>query len=290
MADLQSAVLQRIQRGEAGGTTARTLARGDGWSVADYVCTRGPEDRSFEEQHSVVQIGVVLAGTFQYASLGKNVTLTPGSLLLGNAGQSFECDHAHAPGDRCVAFRFAAEYFDRLGADAGLPAGARRFQTIRVPSLPVLGRVSARAAAGVMGAALSWEELGLQLGAQVIQLANGAPVGGSARAPRGAMQRVTVAVRAIERDPAAPVTLHQLAAEARLSPFHFLRTFREVTGVTPHQFVRRLRLREAAARLAAGAPRIADVALDAGFGDLSNFNHAFRAEYGVSPRRFQLGG
>jgi len=39
--------------------------------------------------------------------------------------------------------------------------------------------------------------------------------------------------------------------------------------------------------LAAGSNRILDVALDAGFGDVSNFNHAFRGEFGVSPRRYR---
>ena len=33
--------------------------------------------------------------------------MTPGSLLLGNPGQSFECLHAHGAGDRCIAFRFS---------------------------------------------------------------------------------------------------------------------------------------------------------------------------------------
>jgi len=36
-----------------------------------------------------------------------------------------------------------------------------------------------------------------------------------------------------------------------------------------------------------GAGRVLDVALDCGFGDVSNFNRAFRAEFGVSPRKFR---
>jgi AraC-like DNA-binding protein len=49
----------------------------------------------------------------------------------------------------------------------------------------------------------------------------------------------------------------------------------------------RTRLRAAATRLASETARILDVALDAGFGDVSNFNRAFRAEFGVSPREFR---
>jgi AraC family transcriptional regulator len=73
-----------------------------------------------------------------------------------------------------------------------------------------------------------------------------------------------------------------------LSPYHFLRTFESLTGVTPHQYVLRTRLREAASRLAAETGRVLDVALDCGFGDVSNFNRAFRAEFGASPRQYRM--
>jgi AraC family transcriptional regulator len=87
----------------------------------------------------------------------------------------------------------------------------------------------------------------------------------------------------IDRRPDARLTLGTLAREAGLSPYHFLRTFERLTALTPHQYVRRARLREAAVRLKAGDGKILDVALDSGFGDVSNFNRAFRAEFGVSP-------
>jgi AraC family transcriptional regulator len=57
--------------------------------------------------------------------------------------------------------------------------------------------------------------------------------------------------------------------------------------VTPHQYVRRMRLREAAARLASKKEKVLDVAFDCGFGDVSNFNRAFRAEFGANPRAWK---
>jgi AraC-like DNA-binding protein len=77
--------------------------------------------------------------------------------------------------------------------------------------------------------------------------------------------------------------LGALAREARLSPYHFLRTFERLTGVTPHQYVLRARLREAAMRLLHERSKVLDIALDCGFGDVSNFNRAFRAEFGANP-------
>jgi AraC-like DNA-binding protein len=48
-----------------------------------------------------------------------------------------------------------------------------------------------------------------------------------------------------------------------------------------------MRLRDAAARLATGNEKVLDIAFDCGFGDVSNFNRAFRAEFGVSPREYR---
>src|SRR5258706_4330301 len=228
--------------------------------------------------------------------------MTPGSLMLGNAGQPFECGHEHGRGDRCLSFHYDPDYFERLAADAlggsgARSAGGRRrvpgvrsfFSPLRLPPLRPMSSLVARAQAGLIGSAsVSWEELSVQVAARTLQLAAGLTRGTADVSP-AATARVTRAVRRIERDPGEGVSLSDLAREARLSPFHFLRTFQQLTGVTPHQYVRRLLLRAAATRLAAGPGRIADVAFDSGFGDVSNFNHAFRAEFGSSPRGYRRG-
>jgi AraC-like DNA-binding protein len=263
------------------------LAQGDGWTVSDVVCTSGPDDRPFEERHSHFSIAIVAAGTFQYRSTAGREVMTPGSLMLGSAGQSFECGHEHGVGDRCVAFWYAPAYFERLAGDAGARGPAPGFGALRLPPLRALSPLVARACAGALGRAdVPWEEIGIRLAAQAVQLSGGLPPRANA-APPGAVARVTQAVRRIERHPDDGLSLGSLAREARLSPYHFLRTFERITGVTPHQYVLRLRLRRAATALATEPAKVLDVALDSGFGDLSNFNHAFRAEFGVSPRAYR---
>ena len=91
----------------------------------------------------------------------------------------------------------------------------------------------------------------------------------------------------IERHPEARLALGDLAREAGLSRYHFLRTFQQLTGVTPHKYILRTRLREAAIRLAAEPAKVLDTALDCGFADVSNFNRAFRSEFGVTPRLYR---
>ena len=183
-------------------------------------------------------------------------------------------------------FWYAPWHFERLAADAGV-GGPGCFPVPRLPWLRPLAPLVVRAGLGVAGTAdISWEELSATLAAHTIRLATGAPAD-SAGPPRNAEARVSRAVRTIDDDPHEQLTLETLANEAGLSPYHFLRTFERLTGVTPHQYVLRARLRKAAMRLAGGSERITDVAFDCGFGDISNFNRAFRGEFGVSPRVFR---
>ena len=206
-----------------GGNTARILAQGEGWIVEDVVCTSGPRDRPFEERHERASVAIVLSGTFQYRSAAGSELMTPGSLLLGEPGQSFECSHEHAVGDRCLSFHYTPELFERLAVEA---SGRASFGVPRLPPLRALSSLVARARAALAGSAdLSWEEIGVQLAARAVQLATGAPPSPSGAAP-AAVARVTRAVRAIERQPDVDVTVAALARQAGLSPYHFLRTFR----------------------------------------------------------------
>ena len=293
--ELERALALRRLNGSTGQMSARVLASGDGWSVTDMVCTSGPEDRPFEEQNANFTIAIVGAGSFQYrascnqASAGGEL-MSPGSLLLGNAGQWFECGHEHGFGDHCLSFQYSPECFERLAADFGAPRSKRNFRVLRLPPLRALAPLTARVCAGVTAPPnISWEEVSVELAAKAMQLANDCSVTANELQP-AALARVTRAIRMIENgiDAVTDLGLGSLARAAGLSPYHFLRTLQHLIGVTPHQYILRTRLRKAAMRLATKEPaKILDIALDSGFEDVSNFNHAFRAEFGVSPRGFR---
>jgi AraC family transcriptional regulator len=289
--ELDRALAQRRADGTPGGLTIRPLAEGPGWTADDVICTSGPDDRSFEERHTRFRIVLVVAGTFQCRSTTGRALLSPGSLFLGNDGQCFECGHDHGSGDRCVSLSYAPDYFERIVADAGVRNARPDFRTLRVPPLRALAPLIAHACTDLIPrerstTPVSWEELSLEVAARTIQLAHGLS-SSSTNAPSNTVSRVTHVVRTIDRHPDAMLTLGRMADSVGLSPYHFLRAFVGVTGVTPHQYVLRARLREAALRLVAEPAKILDVALDCGFGDVSNFNRAFRTEFGVSPRAYR---
>lgn len=285
---LEQALAERRITGFPGQARARALARGSGWTVGDVVCTSGPKDRPFEEGHTGVSIAVVVAGSFQYRAAAQGELMTPGSLLLGNPGQSFECGHEHGEGDRCVSFHYEQGYFEKLAADFRVRSERVPFKPLRLPPLRATSHLVGLACAALEGSpAPSWEELSLQLAATALRLVRNRPQ--SAREePPSVIARVTRAVRLVEKQLHGELTLRELAAEAGLSPYHFLRVFTRLTGLTPHQYVRRARLRAVAVDLASQLrhKRVLDLALDTGFGDVSNFNRSFRREFGLSPRKY----
>jgi AraC-like DNA-binding protein len=258
------------------------LAGGEGWRVADVVCTCGPRDRPFEERHAWASISLVLAGTFVCRSEHGASLLSAGSLMLLSPGQAFECSHAHGEGDHCLSFQFAPELFARLAHDAG--ASHTAFASNRLPPVRALARLTMRART-VVARPEALEEIAFELAGAVVEAA-----ARTRREPAAATQhhaRIARVLRQLGARSETPHGLAEMARAANLSPYHFLRTFRRVTGVTPHQWLLRARLRQAAERLAASRDRVTDIALDVGFDDLSNFMRSFRAEFGVSPRRYR---
>jgi AraC-like DNA-binding protein len=77
------------------------------------------------------------------------------------------------------------------------------------------------------------------------------------------------------REPAP--TIEQLAREVRISPFHFIRQFEAVFGVTPHQFRIASRIELAKALLAGGEYSVTDVCMEVGFSSPRQLQHALRA-------------
>jgi AraC family transcriptional regulator len=87
----------------------------------------------------------------------------------------------------------------------------------------------------------------------------------------------------IESHLARELTLDEIAGVAGISRFHMVRAFAAATGLSVMRYVRARRLSEAARELAAGAPDILTLALDADYGSHEAFTRAFRDHFGVTP-------
>ncbi|MGH7647556.1 MAG: helix-turn-helix domain-containing protein [Gemmatimonadaceae bacterium] len=259
------------------------LARGSGWQASSIRCSAGPADTPYEEQHDRVCMAVVLGGTFGYRSSRGTAILAPGAILLGNPGDCFECAHQCSIGDRCLSFHFDPAFYEGIVAAT---AGATRL-TLERPALspdPRRSRllVNADWALDAPGAI---EELAHELAGSVATAFAGARAVGLRRGSHS--RRIQDVVHWIERDANRPLPLAVLAEHACMSPYHFLREFKRVVGMSPHQFVLAQRVRRAAHTLRHSDALVAEVAADSGFADLSEFNRRFRRTLGLTPTAFR---
>jgi AraC-like DNA-binding protein len=262
------------------------LARGEGWCVSVVEVRREARDRVFEQRHDLASIAVVTAGSFRYRSHRGTATLAAGAWLLGNAGRDYECAWPHMAGDRAVVFAYAPDCID--GIARAMPGVTRAdFPMHRIPPMPATLPLGAAVAARSMSSDPGpWEEIALRMAGEALAQAGGAA---AARRPpsRRDEARIADALEAMARRSDEPLTIADLAFAARMSPYHFLRVFGDVVGVTPHQFLVRTRLRHAAVQLATTAESVSSIAFGTGFGDLSTFVTTFRRVFGVSPRRYR---
>lgn len=259
----------------------RGVFRSNAVTVIDYRCEAERHDPPFVELHNSFSLSYVRRGAFGCRARGRSFELVAGSILVGHPSDEYTCTHEHLGGDECLSFHLAPALVDAIGYRPDI------WRTVCVPPLPqlmVLGELAQAAAGGRVEVGL--DELGLLLADRFVEI-----VSGRQRRPAEARscdrRRAVEAALWIDANAHEQIDLESAARECELSPFYFLRLFASVLGVTPHQYLIRARLRRAARLLAEDPRPITEVALDVGFGDLSNFVRTFHRVAAMSPRTFR---
>lgn len=251
-------------------------------AVYEYHCDAGPGDRPFAEMHREYSLSYVRSGSFGCHTRGRLHELIPGSVLIGCPDQEYMCTHEHHRcGDECLSFKFAPELLETIGAHRDV------WQLSALPPLPDIMIMGELAQAVVDGrSTLSFEEVAYLFAAQFVRSVRQVKSRGTKLRQRD-RQRVIDIARWIEASSHEDIDLDTTAQAAGMSPFHLLRTFARVLGLTPHQYLIRARLRHAARLLTDEGSTITQIAGAVGFADLSNFIRTFGRAAGMSPQEFR---
>jgi AraC family transcriptional regulator len=100
-------------------------------------------------------------------------------------------------------------------------------------------------------------------------------------------RRIRLAVELMHAHMHRDLSLEEIAASAHLSPFHFARLFKKLTGATPHAYLAGLRAARAQMLLAETDLSVTEVGARVGYMSSSHFARAFRQATGLSPRAYR---
>ena len=250
-------------------------------------CRAGAGERPRDEEHQAFSVTLVERGTLGYRTRAGRSRLSAGWLMLGNPGEGYVCSHedSDGSGDDCVVLSISAQAFDDASGAWGVAGSRSRFSRAALPPSPrVSALLSALVADGIEGFAL--EEAALQ----VIGIVQGSLNDGAAPAAVARQdERALAAAQCIERRATEPLTLDEVAATVGLSTFHLMRVFRHSIGVTPHQYLMRVRLLRALDLLRSTQQPVTSIAYEAGWSDLSNFTRTFQRDVGCTPGQYRRG-
>ena len=238
-------------------------------AAGDFVLseTRYPGESALPTHaHEYACLVVALEGTFRERSEGKSREVAPGTVIARTEGEPHS-NRFSAEGARCLNVELPPHVPGRSGAFRG---GAFR----------ILGRRLYRELLGGDDlSALAVESLVLGLFAEA---------GREGRRERGSVPRWLEQTKArLHDDPAARLTLGELAADAGVHPVYLATAFRRWFGQTVASYVRQLRIELACRQLASSDAPLADIALGAGFADQSHFGRAFRRAMQVTPAAYR---
>ena len=234
--------------------------------------------------HDAYGIGVVDAGGHASWSGRGQVEAGPGAFISVNPG---EVHDGRAIGGRPRSWRIL--YFDPATLTdlrADVLEGTQGSFTFATPVFADrdLHRLFDAAFGHVrgQGAMMPCETAVLRLVARLAVHSTARPVKdeGPAACIRRARER-------IDADPAAALTLMDLAKEARLSRYQLIRAFARELGLTPHAYILQRRIALAQRMIRAGCD-LAEVATAAGFCDQSHLTRWFVRQFGVTPRRYAV--
>jgi AraC family transcriptional regulator len=98
------------------------------------------------------------------------------------------------------------------------------------------------------------------------------------------------AIELMHRHAGEPLSLADLARAVYTSPYHFLRTFRRVTGLSPGRFLTAIRMKRAVRLLLTTDLPVTEVCYEAGYNSLGTFTRRFTQAIGVAPGRLRVPG
>lgn len=229
-----------------------------------------------------------VAGSYSVLCRGRREVVQAGRVLTVPAYVPVEFTHHDGPGGemavRWLHLRYTYQGLTDFLARYDLPLQLSEADSGRIGRLIEQALKTNALAQGDPERLIRQHEIGARtLGV----LCRGRRLNEHARRADARWQRLGSVLAHIRENLAAPMAVAMLARRSGFSPARFYAVFKEEFGVTPMEYVRTVRLEEAARLLVATESKLADIAGSVGLADAFHLSHAFKTHFGVSPREYR---
>jgi len=244
---------------------------------------------SFERHvHLDYHIGIVTSGCQQYLHKGKQYHLAPGFISTLNPDEAHNGENITLGGYQSHVMALPVDYVNDISREMNQAETFFNAPLINNPNL-------SRAFLQLHKLLTTEHDASAQLHIETTMIAfitelfmhhGGIPTQQHVSTKQLSTQQLNYIKALFHDEPGQSFQLDELAQQLDLSKFQFLRQFKQSMGMTPHAYLKRVRLEYAKKALIKGGS-LSDVAYQVGFFDQSHFNKAFKNAFLITPSHFQ---
>ncbi len=269
------------------------LHQGDFYRILDFRCHCVECSVSEPEYNNGFSVSFTRKGFFEYQTFHRQHEVHAGRVLISKPGYEHITRHIDNQPDIVTIFEFKRNFFeesllDVYGKKLSWVLTNNDVHSILITATPELEymhyRLLKTTSSGIYNS-LEIDELVIMLLEKAMQVLGNhtEPELVNDRLKQHHLSTIESARNYILQHFQEAVSLHQLAAQCFVSPFHFSRIFKTITGESPHQYLTNVRLTHAKVLLNETAMPVADIAYECGFNSPEHFVTAFKQHFHINP-------
>ena len=272
----------------------RTLYKSDLFEVTDFVCQCTECGFSGVEYQNKFSICYVRRGSFLFRIFSGELECFNNRFLINKPGFTHRVKHYHSQADECLIIGFKSGFYDRIRDVYGLSFNGflnnNEIHSLLLNSSPETEYIIYRLKNTLIANdpdALEMDGLVLELIEKIFHLDDFKTIIISEKLKRAYLPAIEKSREWIQENFSEEITMEQLAQVSHMSPFHFNRVFRQITRVSPYQYLLNFRMHHASHLLKTTDESISAIGWSVGFNRPDHFSYAFKCVNGFSPKHFR---
>jgi AraC family transcriptional regulator len=272
----------------------RILYKSDSFEITDFVCRCTECGFSGVEYQNNFSICYVRRGSFLFKIFSGELECFNNRFLINKPGFTHRVKHYHSQADECLIIGFKAGFYDRIRDSYGLSLNGflnnGSIHSLLLNSDPETEYLIYRLKNILVKknhVDLEIEGIVLDLIEKIFHLDDFKTIIISEKNKRAWLPAIEKSREWIQENFAEEITIEQLARLSCMSPFHFNRVFKQITQLSPYQYVLNFRMNHASHLLKTTDEAISSIGWSAGFNRPDHFSDAFKNLKGFPPQHFR---